>query len=211
MKRFLLLASIVLWLVCIGARMDLQAQNQTGGKILIAYFSWAHNTEPPRANRNLDGTTGASAVVPGDTGKLAEFIRNRVNAPVHIITVDHKYPNNYDDCLDEARRELDLNVRHRLTSRVADMNSYDVIFLGFPNWWQGLPMPVYNFLEGYNFSGKTIIPFVAHGTGALGGTIRQLTAALPGNCKILRSFYVNRRYVDSSQNNINAWLAELGY
>jgi flavodoxin len=209
MKRFLLLASIVSGLVCIGARMDLQAQNQTGGKILIAYFSWAHNTEPP--NRNVDGTSSASAAVPGDTGKIAEFIRNRVNAPVHIITVDHKYPNNYDDCVDEGRRERDRNVRHRLTSHVADMGSYDVIFLGFPNWWYGLPMPVYSFLEAYDFSGKTIIPFVTHGTGGLAGTIRQLTAALPKNCKILKSFDVYHRDVNSAQNNINTWLAGLGY
>jgi flavodoxin len=211
MKRFLFLASLVSGLFCIGARMDLQAQNQTGGKILIAYFSWAHNTEPPRSNRNLDGTSGASAVVPGDTGKIAGFIRNRVNAPVHIITVDHKYANNYNDCYYEGLHERDANIRHRLTSRVADMDSYDVIFLGFPNWWYGLPMAVYSFLEGYDFSGKTIIPFVTHGTGGLAGTIRQLTAALPGNCKILRAFDVYERNVNSAQNNVNAWLAGLGY
>jgi hypothetical protein len=78
MKRFLLLASIASGFFCMAARMELQAQNQTGGStsktgILIAYFNWAHNTEPP--NRNVDGTSGASAVVPGDTGKIAGFIK----------------------------------------------------------------------------------------------------------------------------------------
>jgi hypothetical protein len=72
-------------------------------------------------------------------------------------------------------------------------------------------MPVYSFLEAYDFSGKTIIPFVTHGTGGLAGTIRQLTAALPENCKILQAFNVYWRNLNSAQNNVNTWLAGLGY
>jgi flavodoxin len=208
MKKLFLMT---LTLFCVGAIMELKAQNRTG-KILIAYFSWAHNAQPlSRTDRNVDATTSASVIVPGDTGKIAEIIRNRINAPVHIITVDHKYPNNYNDCVDEGNRERRANIRHRLSSHITDMAGYDVIFLGFPNWWYGLPMPVYSFLEGYDFSGKTIIPFVTHGTGGLAGTIRELTAALPKSCKILKSYDVYWRNLNSVQSGVNTWLAELGY
>jgi flavodoxin len=91
------------------------------------------------------------------------------------------------------------------------MADYDIIFLGFPNWWYGLPMPVYSFLEGYDFSGKTIIPFVTHGTGGLAGTIRELTAAPPRSCKILKPYDIYWRNINSAQNSVNTWLAGLGY
>jgi flavodoxin len=204
MKKLLVLIFVVMAVLPVSS----QTAPQTD-KVLIAYFSWAHNAQPP--DRNFDALTGASLIVPGDTGKIAEIIRNRVNAPVHIVTVDHKYPNNYDDCVDEGNRERRANVRHKLTSRVADMADYNIIFLGFPNWWYGLPMPVYSFLEGYDFSGKTIIPFVTHGTGGLAGTIRELTAALPKNCKILKPYDIYWRNLNSAQSSVNTWLAGLGY
>jgi flavodoxin len=204
MKKLLALAFVVMAVLPVSAQTN---------KVLIAYFSWAHNAQP--LDRDFDAITGASLIVPGTTGKIAEIIRNRVNAPVHIITVDHKYPNNYDDCVSEGNRERNANVRHKLTSHVANMDDYDVIFLGFPNWWYGLPMPVYSFLEGYDFSGKTIIPFVTHGTGGLAGTIRELTAALPRDCKISKAFNIYHRNVNSAvnsaQTSVNTWLAELGY
>jgi flavodoxin len=207
MKKLLALVFVAMAVLSVSAQTAPQAD-----KVLIAYFSWAHNAQPPSpTDRTVDAIGGASVFVPGNTGKIAEFIRSRVNAPVHIITVDHKYPNNYNDCVSEGNRERNANTRHRLTSHVADMNNYDVIFLGFPNWWYGLPMPVYSFLEGYDFSGKTIIPFVTHGTGGLAGTIRQLTAALPGDCKILRAYNISDRNINSAQNSVNTWLAGLGY
>lgn len=89
------------------------------------------------------------------------------------------------------------------------MEEYDIVFIGFPNWWYTLPMPVLSFVEEYDFSGKTIVPFCTHGTGGLAGTIRDLTAALPGDVTILDAIGVYRPDVDSSCPAVQEWVAGL--
>ena len=89
------------------------------------------------------------------------------------------------------------------------MEDYDIVFLGFPNWWYTLPMPVLTFVEEYDWSGKTVVPFVTHGTGGLSGTIRDLTAALPEDVTILEPIGVYRPDVDASQPAVQEWIAGL--
>ena len=91
------------------------------------------------------------------------------------------------------------------------MNDYDVIFLGFPNWWYTCPMAVFTFLESYNFSGKTIIPFCAHGTGGLSRTVRDIRRTLPNNVKVLDAIGVYRPEVRNSRNRIINWVKGLDY
>ena len=88
------------------------------------------------------------------------------------------------------------NARPALASHVDNMEDYDIVFLGFPNWWYTLPMPVLTFVEEYDWSGKTVVPFVTHGTGGLSSTIRDLTAALPEDVTILEpSAFTARRWM----------------
>lgn len=82
---------------------------------------------------------------------------------------------------------------------------------GFPNWWYTIPVAIDSFVTEHDLSGKTVIPFVSHGTGRLAGTIRDLTAILPDDCTLLQSYDVYEDDIPSTQDEVNAWLEELGY
>ena len=184
----------------------------SGTNILIAYFTWAENThvENPEAV-DVDATTSASVLSPGNTAKMANWIRERVGGDLFSIVVAEPYSDNYDECLDRAADEKAENARPELANHVENMQEYDVIFLGFPNWWYSAPMAIFTFIEEYDFSGKTIIPFCAHGTGGLAGSVKDITDALPDSAEVLEPIGVYRPDVDSAQPVINEWLDQLGY
>ena len=179
-------------------------------RILIAYFTWADNTvvEDP-SSVDVDATTSASVLSPGNAAKLASWIQQEVGGDLHSIVVEEPYSSDYDQCLDRAADEKADNARPALTSHVDNMEDYDIVFLGFPNWWYTLPMPVLTFVEAYDWSGKTVIPFVTHGTGGLSSTIRDLTAALPEDVTILEPIGVYRPDVNDSQPAVQEWIAGL--
>ena len=91
------------------------------------------------------------------------------------------------------------------------MEQYDTIFLGFPNWWYTVPMAIHSFLDEYDFSGKTIIPFVTHGTGGLASTINDIKADLPDSVIVKEAVGVYRPEVDESRPKVEEWLDGLGY
>lgn len=188
-----------------------QSSGVTGNSnILIAYFTWADNTvvEDP-SSVDVDATTSASVLAPGNAAKLASWIQQEVGGDLHSIVVEEPYSSDYDECLDRAADEKAENARPALASHVDNMEDYDIVFLGFPNWWYTLPMPVLTFVEEYDWSGKTVVPFVTHGTGGLSSTIRDLTAALPEDVTILEPIGVYRPEVDASQSAIQEWIAGL--
>ncbi len=188
-----------------------QSPGETGNSnILIAYFTWADNTvvEDP-SSVDVDATTSASVLAPGNAAKLASWIQQEVGGDLHSIVVEEPYSSDYDECLDRAADEKAENARPALASHVDNLENYDIVFLGFPNWWYTLPMPVLTFVEEYDWSGKTVVPFVTHGTGGLSGTIRDLTAALPEDVTILEPIGVYRPEVDASQSAVQEWIAGL--
>jgi flavodoxin len=182
-----------------------------GSNILIAYFTWAENTvvENPEAV-DVDAVTSASVLPPGNTAKLAGWIQEATGGDVFSIITTQPYPSDYDECLDQASEEHDTDARPALAGSVENMDGYDVVFLGYPNWWYSCPMAILTFIEENDLSGKTIVPFCAHGTGGLSGSVRDITAVLPDNCTVLKAFGVYRPDVDSAQPEINEWLAGLG-
>lgn len=185
-------------------------EDDENSNILIAYFTWADNTvvEDP-SSVDVDATTSASVLAPGNAAKLASWIQQEVGGDLHSIVVEEPYSSDYDECLDRAADEKAENARPALTSHVDNMEDYDIVFLGFPNWWYTLPMPVLTFVEEYDWSGKTVVPFVTHGTGGLSSTIRDLTAALPEDVTILEPIGVYRPEVDASQSAVQEWIAGL--
>ena len=70
-----------------------------------------------------------------------------------------EYAADYRACTEEAKAEKEQDARPQLASKVENFQAYDIVFLGYPIWWSDLPMPVYTFLESYNWQGKTVIPF----------------------------------------------------
>lgn len=180
-------------------------------RILIAYFTWADNTqvENPEAV-DVDATTSASVLPPGNAAKIAGWIQERTGGDLFSIIVEEPYSSDYDECLDRAADEKAEDARPALVSHVENMDQYDTVFLGFPNWWYTVPMAIHSFLDEYDFKGKTVIPFVTHGTGGLASTIQDITADLPDS-EILEPIGVYRPDVDGSKPDVDAWLDSLGF
>lgn len=126
------------------------------GKILIAYFSWGGNTKG-----------------------VAEEIKHQTGADLFEITLVNPYSSDYNTVLDEAQRDQNAQARPELTSHIDNMDEYDTVMIGYPNWWASIPMPIASFLEEYDFSGKTILPFCSHGGGRFGQSLTAITKLAP--------------------------------
>lgn len=184
-------------------------------KILIAYFTWAENTvvNDPSAV-DVDATTSASVLLPGHVAQLAKWIQEETNGDLFSIVTTEPYSSDYDECLDRAADEKAANARPALTNTVRNMEDYDVVFLGYPDWWATCPMAVFSFLDSYDFSEKTVIPFCAHGTSGLASSVRDIKSALPG-VTVLDAVGVQRPGMDTAlstaEKAVKDWLNELGY
>ena len=136
-------------------------------KVLVAYFS--HSGE----------NYSVGDIKEGNTQKVANEIARQTGGTLFRIRAVDKYPAEYDACTQRAKNEQTTNARPALTARVENMDEYDVIYLGYPIWWGDMPMPVYTFLESYDFSGKTVHPFSTHEGSGLGRTETSLKEILP--------------------------------
>ena len=136
-------------------------------KTLVAYFS--------RAGENY----GVGVIEKGNTHIIADIIAAQTGGDMFEIAAVTPYPDSYDECTEVAQKEKNENARPELTAKVSSMADYDVIFLGYPIWWGDMPMAVYTFLESYDFTGKTIVPFCTHAGSGLSGTVASVQAACP--------------------------------
>ncbi len=212
-------------LMLFSSLMQLQAQAEQ--KILIAYFTWADNTvilDRAKAIRDANGhvfsmenssgvdtVTTASVLPPGNTGQLAEWIQQTAGGDIFSIQVQDKYSCYWDEILDRAADEKADRARPVLTSKVRSLSDYDVVFLGFPTWWYTIPMAVASFVEENDLSGKTVIPFVAHGTSGVARTIRDLKKLLPSSAELEKEKGFYRSQINVSRPELEKWLRGMGY
>ena len=145
-----------------------EQETSADAKVLVAYFS--------RTGENY----GVGVIEKGNTEIIAEMIAEKTSGDLFRIESVNAYPTGYDDCTEVAKEEKNSNARPELTGSVTDFDDYDVIYLGYPIWWGDMPMPVYTFLESYDFSGKTIIPFCTHAGSGLSGTVSSIQTACSG-------------------------------
>ena len=145
----------------------------------------------------------------GNTKELAEEISSQTGGELFEIVPAEPYPADYDETVERFRRERDENARPAIENSVEDITHYDVIFIGFPNWGDDMPHIVYTFLEQYDFSGKTVVPFCTNGGGGFGNSIAGLNRTCP-NSEIAEGFECSGSRVQSESNNIAEWLGTLG-
>lgn len=179
-------------------------------RILIAYFSYGENAEIPNG---VDASASASIQpaedgMTGNTGLVAREIQKAAGGDLFSIRTVTPYPSSYDDTVAKGREEQQQNARPALSSHIEDPASYDVIFLGYPNWWGGMPMALYTFLDEYDLSGKTIIPFCTSGGSALSDTVEAIRAAEP-NAVVLDGFHVSDSSAARSGNSVDQWVKSL--
>lgn len=180
--------------------------------ILVAYFSMPEDVSID----GVDAVSSASTVVKdgdplGNTQYLAQIIQENVGGDLFRIETVQSYPLEHAALLDSAKKEQDENVRPELSTQVEYMDSYDVIFLGYPNWWADFPQPLYTFLEEYDFSGKTIIPFCPHGGSGFSRTIATIADLQPNATVEENGFLISRNNILNAEANVTTWLTDLGY
>ena len=177
-------------------------------RILIAYFSWADNAV---LDEDVDAVASPSVIAPGNVAQLAGWVQEETGGTLFPIQVSDPYPSDWDACLDRAHKEREEEARPALTETVENLDQYDVVFLGYPNWWYGVPMGLLSFLEGHDLSGKQVYLFCSHGTGGLADSVEMITEAASGASISEQIFDCYEEDAADSQEEIRTWLNELGY
>ncbi|WXG42255.1 MAG: flavodoxin [Candidatus Freyarchaeum deiterrae] len=145
----------------------------------------------------------------GNTRVIATQIHESVGGDIfEIVSVD-PYPSDYDEVVEQARKELREEYRPKLKTKVENMKSYNVVFIGHPNWWGTIPMPVATFLSEYDFSGKTIVPFCTHEGSRQGRSVTDIKKLCPQST-ILDGLAVRGGDVKNAQNEVSKWLRKIG-
>ena len=166
-------------------------------KSLIAYYS-------RKGNNYLNGSIVYLEV--GNTEVVAKIIQEQTGGDLFEIDTIKTYPEDYTETTNVAMEEKRKNARPELIRVVDQMDLYDVIYLGYPNWWGTFPMAVFTFLESHNFSGKTIIPFCTHEGSGLGNSERDIRKLCP-NANVLHGIAIRGGSVKSAGNSIKTWLS----
>mgnify|MGYP005767338299 FL=1 len=182
------------------------SQSLDQGKVLVAYFSWADNAV---LDEDVDAVASPSVVSPGNVQELAGWVQEETGGDLFSIRVTEPYPSDWDACLDRANQERGENARPKLTEQVENLEDYDIVFLGFPNWWYGAPMAVLSFLEENDLSGKQIYLFCSHGTGGLANSVEDIKGVVPDGKFSDNIFDCYEEDASGSQQAIQDWVKEL--
>ena len=145
----------------------------------------------------------------GNTEVIARKIQGLTGSDLFQIETVKAYPEDYTATTRVAQDELSGNARPELTEMVTDMDAYEVIYLGYPNWWGTMPMAVFTFLESYDFSGKTIVPYCTHEGSGLGSSERDIKKLCP-TAKVLSGLAIKGGTVGRADKDVANWLKKLG-
>lgn len=175
------------------AMMNLALSKQTtpapdttdGSNILIAYFSFE-----------------------GHTKQIAEEIHAQIGGDLFEITPEKPYTGTRNDLSGIASAELHENARPALSTHVNNIDQYDVVFIGYPCWWSNAPMVVFTFLEEYDFSGKTVVPFTSYGESVWGRSLDSIAESASG-ATIAEGFAIQENQMENLSRQITEWLQGL--
>lgn len=207
MKKLFTIAAMMLLAVmglsaCTGSKKEAKVADESettkeetidmkGKKVLVAYFSWS-----------------------GNTREAAQYIAQKTGADEFEIIREKAYPTEYTPCTEDAKAEKEAGERPAIKGKVENMAQYDVVFVCVPVWWYTAPMPVYTFLEQYDLSGKTVIPFCTAYSGP-SSTLRDIVSATPksdhrdGICVVTKE--QGGKDMDKKHGKIDKWLTEIGF
>ena len=153
---------------------------------LVVYFSWSGNTE-----------------------SVALEIQNQTGADMFRLVPAEPYTDDYDTLLDIAQEEQKNGARPAISGSIENFDSYEVVYLGFPNWWGDMPMNLYSFLDDYDLSGKTIVPFVTSGGSGFSNTIRTIESMEP-DAEVLEGLSLGSSQAANPGDAVADWLSGLG-
>lgn len=167
-----------------GAKQVMDTKN--GKKILIAYYSWSGNTKA-----------------------LAEEIHKQVGGDLYPIVPNTPYSETYAVTVAKAKQEQLSNARPAIKTMIPNVDQYDMVLLGYPNWWGSYPMMIATFAEKHNLDGKKVAPFFTHGGGGEQRCVSDLRKLLP-KADVKEGLCVGGNSARSSQGEVGAWLKKIG-
>lgn len=159
---------------------------EAGEKSLVVYFSWS-----------------------GNTRQVAEEIQAQTGADLFEIVPETAYSKDYDTVLDLAQEEQKNNHRPGISGSIENVEQYDVIYVGYPNWWGDMPMILYTFFDSYDFSGKTIAPFCTSGGSGLSNTVKEIRELEPG-ATVTEGLHIGSASASNPGDAVGDWLSRLG-
>lgn len=164
---------------------EMQAQTMPlKKKILVAYFSWS-----------------------GNTRNVAEQIETETGADIFEIIPATAYPEDYNQCVEQAKKEINTNYKPVLKTKLVNIDSYDIIIIGSPNWWGTIAPPVATFLSGYNFSGKIILPYITHEGSRMGKSESDIKNICP-NATLLKGLPLRGTSIKNAKDELQKWLKD---
>lgn len=187
------------------------APNNTNGKNLVVYFSMPETTDPNNMTTEEDNSVVViDGEVLGNTQYMAYVIQETVGADIFRIEPETPYPTDHEKLVDLAKEEQNDNARPKIKDTIASFDTYENIFVGYPNWWGDMPMILYSFFDEYDFSGKTIIPFNTHGGSGFSSTISTIKELEP-NAEVLDGKSISRNDIQDAEQEIIDWVKSLGF
>ena len=172
--------------------------------------------EPGESSPEETEGAGAKALVvyfsaTGNTKAVAETLAELQGADIYEIVPEQPYTDedlNYNDRTTRATAEQNApNVRPDISGNITDFEQYEVVYVGFPIWWASIPMPIASFLEEYDFTGKTIIPFCSHGGGRFGQSLTAIAKLAP-DARMGEGLSVHYSGGNSLPDDVAEWLKE---
>lgn len=176
---------ILLTLIALLAANNFLPAQTSSKKMLVVYFSHT-----------------------GNTRNMAEQIQKATGADIFEIQPVKNYPEDYKTVEAQAKKEIDASYKPELKTKISNIESYDVIFVGSPNWWTTIAPPVATFLSSYNFSGKTIVPFITHDGSRMGRSVSDIKILCPKST-VLDGLPIKGIYVKDANAEIIQWLIDI--
>ena len=184
------------------------AENQNS-RALVVYFSMPETTDPnDMTEEEANSTVVIDGQVLGNTQYMAQVIQETTGADIFRIEPQIPYPTDHDTLVDLAAEEQDNNARPAIEGEIENFDSYDVVFVGYPNWWGDMPMILYTFFDTYDFAGKTIIPFNTHRGSGFSATIDAIRQAEP-QAQVLDGLSISRNRIQDAGQDIIDWVNSL--
>lgn len=159
---------------------------ETETKSLVVYFSWSGNTE-----------------------NVAKSIQSQTNSDIFEIVPTTPYSDDYDTVVDLAQEEQANNARPEISDNIENIGQYDVVYVGFPNWWGDMPMILYTFFDTYDLSEKTVALFCTSGGSGLSGTIDEVKSLEP-NAAVTEGLHIGSGSASDPDSAVSEWLNNIG-
>lgn len=168
-------------------------------KTMIVYYSRTGENYWNGSIKNLEK---------GNTETVAEMIADMTGGDLFEVETVKTYPEDYYQCIDEAKAELQRGDRPEVKAYADNLEDYDTIYVGYPNWWGTMPMVMFTFLEHYDLSGKRIIPFCTNEGSGMGGSERDLKKICKG-AKVEKGLSIHGAEAAQSRSKVEAWVRKM--